>query len=108
MEMEYIKTLKERFKELKNSFNENRRIILKKFPYKEYEAIGQSACYFYVRHERTETEHFYEEAIDLLEEAVLNQLRFIEKEVSHYYGAVGWNNNYDTHLFKQLGQSGKI
>lgn len=102
--MEYIETLKERFKELSDSFNRNRRTILAKYPHKEYEAIGQSSCYFYVKHEQVETEQFYEEAIDLLEEATLNQIRFIDAFLS----MSAYNNLYDTKFISSKTLFGKI
>lgn len=102
--MDYIDTLRERFKELSDSFNQNRRVILIKYPYKEYEAIGQSSCYFYVKHERVETEQFYEEAIELLEEATLNQVRFIDAFMSMH----AYNNLYDTKFISSKTMFGKI
>ena len=96
--MDYKSSIKQLYESLKEQFNKNRMFILSKFPYKEYQAIGESACYFYITNEFEDTEIFYEEAIAYLEDATLTQRNFIEDNLStHVY-----NHEFDTKFIKGM------
>lgn len=79
--MDYIEILTVRYTELKNKFYLNRNLILKNYSFREYDAVGQSACYFYIKYESNNSAVFLETAIDYLETAILNQEKYIEKEI---------------------------
>ena len=96
--MDYKSSIKQLYESLKEQFNKNRKFILSKHPYKEYEAIGESACYFFVTNEFQDTENFYEEAIAYLEDATLTQRTFIE----NILGLQAYNSHFDMKFVKGM------
>ena len=96
--MDYKENLKERYDLLYKRYVDNAKELKNKFGIGEFKALGGGSCYLFIKYKFTDTEKFYEEAIEKLEESIIKQINIFESR--KFYG---WNNSFDTKMLKLAG-----
>ena len=89
--MDYKENLKERYELLKRRYLDNAKELKNKFGIGEFKALGGGSCYLFIKYKFADSEIFYEEAIEKLEESIIKQLNILDAKRKIY----GWNNNFD-------------
>jgi hypothetical protein len=93
--MDYKENLKERYELLKKKYIDNAKELKNKFGMGEFKALGGSSVILFIKYRFDDSEKFYEDAIDKLEESILKQINIFEERRVY-----GWNNNFDTKMLK--------
>jgi hypothetical protein len=95
--MDYKENLKERYDLLYKRYVDNGKELKNKFGIGEFKALGGGSCYLFIKYKFADTEKFYEEAIEKLEESIIKQMNILDTKRVVYC----WNKNFDIQMMEK-------